>query len=163
MDACKVGVLCNTSYKPLPTTPKPNRPMQSLFVDIVSILNYADWDVSCCSLADFNSLVFTKACSRSAIRSSTSSRPTLKRIRLSFTPVALLIPAGILLCVIFAGWLIRLLMPPKLSASKKYFVPVTNAIAAASVSSFKIKETIPPKPLACFLAMWWLWCVVKPG
>ena len=42
MEACKVGVLCNTSYKPFPTTPKPNKPMQSLFVDILYFFNYAN-------------------------------------------------------------------------------------------------------------------------
>jgi hypothetical protein len=30
----------------------------------------------------------------------------------------------------------------------KYFVEVTNEVAAASVSSFNVKETIPPNPFA---------------
>src|SRR6478736_7136554 len=57
-----------------------------------------------------------KACSRSATRSSASSKPMDKRTRLSCTPAALLFSAGMDLCVMLAGCDTRLLMPPKLSA-----------------------------------------------
>ncbi len=90
---------------------------------------------------------------RSAIKSSGSSSPTESRTRLSFTPPALLLSAGMVLWVISAEWLIRLLMPPRLSASLNSFVLVTKRLAASRVSSFKVKDTMPPKPRDCFLAM----------
>jgi hypothetical protein len=34
-----VGVLCNTSYKPLPTTPKPKRPIFNFVADTIKILS----------------------------------------------------------------------------------------------------------------------------
>src|SRR5687767_928615 len=93
------------------------------------------------------------ACSRSFTKSSASSSPTERRIRLSLTPLALLFSAGMDLCVILAGWEIRLLILPRLSARRNNLVAVTNCRAAASVSFFSVKETTPPNPFACFLAM----------
>jgi hypothetical protein len=50
----------------------------------------------------------------------------------------------------FAGCDTRLLMPPRLSASLKYCVEVTNFIADVSVSFFKVNETMPPNRLPVF-------------
>lgn len=87
---------------------------------------------------------------RSVIKSSASSNPMESLIRLSFTPAALRMSSGMVLWVIWAEWLIRLLMPPRLSASLKTPVLVTNFVAAARVSSFSEKETMPQSPGTAF-------------
>jgi hypothetical protein len=71
--------------------------------------------------------IWINAWSRSLTRSSVSSSPIDKRMRLSATPAALLFPAGIDLCVMLAGWQSKLLIPPKLSASLKSWVDLTNS------------------------------------
>src|SRR5438105_1216199 len=58
------------------------------------------------------------ACSRSAIRSPTSSTPHERRSRSSRRPSAARRSAGTEACVIDAGWLIRLSTPPSDSASE---------------------------------------------
>src|SRR5687768_16956388 len=90
------------------------------------------------SVLNFVSDTHTNAFSRSATRSLASSRPTDKRIKLSATPAALLFSEGMDLWVIWAGWQSRLFTPPRLSASLKYCVEVTKAIAASSVSFFNV-------------------------
>src|SRR5690606_17663775 len=94
-------------------------------------------------------LVLTNASLMSAIKSSASSLPHDKRMSESATPDCNLFSRGIDLCVICAGWQMRLFTPPRLSASLKYWVEVTNATAASSVSSFSEKEITPPYKPFC--------------
>ena len=58
----------------------------------------------------------------------------LRRIRLSDTPAALRFSVGMDLCVMVAGWLTRLLIPPRLSASLNNWVEVAKAPAAPTIA-----------------------------
>src|SRR6185436_16859378 len=102
IDDCNVGVLCSTSYKPLPTVPKPKRPMVSCVLFAMRFLlheffyytNYyklheleafnnvlkyksatplkLSYALKLGTKSFFACLIFSNACSRSEIRSSTS-------------------------------------------------------------------------------------------
>ena len=64
------------------------------------------------------SVAARSAWSRSAMRSSTCSRPTDSRTRSSVAPVAAA-PRGELLWVVLAGWMIRLFASPTLASRLK--------------------------------------------
>jgi hypothetical protein len=69
--------------------------------------------------SNFCTYSFASDCSRSVIKSSISSTPTLKRIKESATPVFSLSCFGIAACVILAGCPHKDSTPPKLSAKVK--------------------------------------------
>ena len=71
--------------------------------------------------------------------------------------------AGIVLCVICAGCDTRLLIPPRLSASLNSCVNPTKAVAASTVSSFNLNDTIPPNPFDCPAAIVCPGCEASPG
>src|SRR5690606_37476845 len=128
------------------------------------ILRYSVFDirywifVSCCSFISTNALL------KSWIRSSASSIPHDKRMSESLIPDCKRRSRGMEACVICAGWQSKLLTPPRLSASLKYWVLVTNWFAASCVSSFSEKETTPPyNPFCCALAISWFLCETSPG
>ena len=100
-------------------------------------------------------LTFSRACSKSAIKSSGSSTPALTRIRESVTPVFIRSSNGIEACVMVAGWPIKDSTPPNDSARAKYFVCVIKNAAASMVSFLSEKENIPPKSLIWRLAISW--------
>src|SRR5205814_4175341 len=85
-----------------------------------------------------------KACSRSAIRSPTSSTPQESRSRSSLRPRAARRSGGTEACVIDAGWLIRLSTPPRDSAREKTRT-LPSTLAAFSLLPVRT-EIIPPKP-----------------
>src|SRR6266550_2999419 len=90
------------------------------------------------------------ACSRSAIRSPTSSTPHDRRRRSSRSPSSARRSGGTDACVIDAGWLIRLSTPPSDSASEKTRT-LPRIFAAFSLLPVRT-EIIPPNPFICFLA-----------
>ena len=63
---------------------------------------------------------YPMAWARSSIRSSASSMPTLRRMSESLRPDLRRCSAGMLACVMVAGWPERLSTPPRLSARVKY-------------------------------------------
>src|SRR2546426_404036 len=87
------------------------------------------------------------ACSKSAIKSSTSSIPTDSRTRLSVSPIARRISGGTLAWVIDAGCPIRLSTPPSDSASAKMRVCSANRLARSTDPSSI--EIMPPNPFIC--------------
>src|SRR6266566_159229 len=96
------------------------------------------------------------ACSKSAIKSSTSSIPTDSRTRLSVSPIARRISGGTLAWVIDAGCPTRLSTPPSDSASAKMRVCSANRLARSTDPSSI--EIMPPNPFICRQASsCWRW------
>src|SRR5687767_12185846 len=90
------------------------------------------------------------ACSRSAIRSSTSSMPTEILIKPSPMPSIARRSGGIEACVMIAGCEIRVSTPPRLSASDISFNRLSTVLALSSEATSK--EINPPKPFICLRA-----------
>src|SRR3990170_9148350 len=101
----------------------------------------------------FACTIYPIACSRSEIRSSASSIPTLNLINESASPFFILSSLGMDACVIDAGWLINDSTPPRLSANANNFVEDNTLFVSFSPSSFSTKLIIPPKPRICFFAI----------
>ena len=92
----------------------------------------------------------SKACSRSASRSPTSSTPQESRTRPSLSPRAARRSGGTDACVIPAGWLISDSTPPSDSASANTRTRPRTCAARSFVPSSTL--IIPPKPDICRLA-----------
>src|SRR5215207_10055670 len=98
------------------------------------------------------------ASSRSSIRSSADSIPTLSRIRFRGAANG---ASAVEACVIRAGCSMRLSTPPSDSASWKSFVRPT--ISTASSSDPTRIEIMPPKSRIWRAAIWWPGWVGSPG
>src|SRR5690606_19386897 len=86
---------------------------------------------------------FSSACSKSAIRSSGSSIPIETRTRLSVMPRAALRSGGTDRWVIAAGWLARVSVPPRLTASLAIFIESRKRNASASPPRTNSEKVLP--------------------
>src|SRR5690606_19025602 len=84
--------------------------------------------------------------SKAARRSSTCSKPTDSRTRPGATPLASCSSGVSWLCVVLAGWTMRLRTSPMLTSWLNSSVPSTKA-RPASIPPCSSKETIAPAPL----------------
>src|SRR5580765_4557758 len=92
--------------QPLAHTTKAEKAYVQILSGHVLVLCY--WVIKLFSVLDS---WLAKTTFRSSIKSSTCSIPTETRINESFTPEAFRVSAGMDLCVIWAGWHIRLFTP----------------------------------------------------
>src|SRR5262249_24198957 len=85
----------------------------------------------------------SSACSKSAIRSSTSSAPTDTRIRPDPMPAASRSASGIWRCDVVAGWQISVCSPPNDDPTRATRMPL-HATDAASYPPFSVNASIAP-------------------
>ena len=95
--------------------------------------------------AGVSAVASVRACSRSAMRSSTCSRPTDSRMRSGVTPVEACSSGSSCECVVEAGWMISDLASPTF-ASREKISTLSMSRRPASTPPLTPNVTIPPKP-----------------
>src|SRR5512135_1073310 len=94
--------------------------------------------------------------------STTASSPTPMRIRPSLMPAAARASGEMRACVVVAGWVIVVLVSPRLAVMDSSLV-LSITRHAAALPPFTSNATMPPPVFCCFIANWCCGCEGRPG